>query len=402
MEKEVPVQVTTLNEFMEWAAQFNHGAHLFRGVPKAEYEMSASAYRRLKQTEDGDESMDEKFEKFLQINGGLIRDVRLQGHDQKNGRALKDLEILAELQHFRAATCLIDFTYNALVALWFACEQDSENSSQACCACKQESKKPPKDGKVVAVQTDRGGKFRDITLELLEKEIDYFFLGSEDGIPQHLYKWQPPQQNNRIIAQQSIFLFGAVEINPDNECIIDGESKEQLRESLKQGYGITEAMLFPDFEGFARQHRQDIPYTQLAASQYRKRARQKWDRHEYEETIADYTEAIKVAPGESSDYFNRGHTKEMLLKESGRTDVNEYKAVIADYTEVINLDPNYPFAYYQRGILRRDIGNRYEAVQDLEKALQLARQTQSESFVALINQNLEDIRQVLRNSNTRN
>ena len=402
MEKEVPVQVTTLNEFMEWAAQFNHGAHLFRGVPKAEYEMSASAYRRLKQTEDGDESMDEKFEKFLQINGGLIRDVRLQGHDQKNGRALKDLEILAELQHFRAATCLIDFTYNALVALWFACEQDSENSSQACCACKQESKKPPKDGKVVAVQTDRGGKFRDITLELLEKEIDYFFLGSEDGIPQHLYKWQPPQQNNRIIAQQSIFLFGAVEINPDNECIIDGESKEQLRESLKQGYGITEAMLFPDFEGFARQHRQDIPYTQLAASQYRKRARQKWDRHEYEETIADYTEAIKVAPGESSDYFNRGSTKGMLLKQSGRTDVNEYKAVIADYTEVINLDPNYPFAYYQRGILRRDIGNRYEAVQDLEKALQLARQTQSESFVAHINQNLEDIRQVLRNSNTRN
>ena len=401
MEKEVPVQVTTLNEFMEWAAQFNHGAHLFRGVPKAEYEMSASAYRRLKQTEDGDESMDEKFEKFLQINGGLIRDVRLRGHDQKNGRELKDLEILAELQHFRAATCLIDFTYNALVALWFACEQDSENSSQACCACKQESKKPPKDGKVVAVQTDRGDKFRDITLELLEKEIDYFFLGSEDGIPQHLYKWQPPQQNNRIIAQQSIFLFGAVEINPDNECIIDGESKEQLRESLKQGYGITEEMLFPDFEGFARQHRQDIPYTQLAASQYRKRALQKVERYEYEETIADYTEAIKVAPGESSDYLNRGNTKVMLLNQSGRTDVNEYKAVIADYTEVINLDPNYPFAYYQRGILRRDIGNLYEAVQDLEKALQLARQTESESFVANINQNLEDIRQVLRNSNTR-
>ena len=401
MEKEVPVQVTTLNEFMEWAAQFNHGAHLFRGVPKAEYEMSASAYRRLKQTEDGDESMDEKFEKFLQINGGLIRDVRLRGHDQKNGRELKDLEILAELQHFRAATCLIDFTYNALVALWFACEQDSENSSQACCACKQESKKPPKDGKVVAVQTDRGDKFRDITLELLEKEIDYFFLGSEDGIPQHLYKWQPPQQNNRIIAQQSIFLFGAVEINPDNECIIDGESKEQLRESLKQGYGITEEMLFPDFEGFARQHRQDIPYTQLAASQYRKRALQKVERYEYEETIADYTEAIKVAPGESSDYLNRGNTKVMLLNQSGRTDVNEYKAVIADYTEVINLDPNYPFAYYQRGILRHDIGNLYEAVQDLEKALQLARQTESESFVANINQNLEDIRQVLRNSNTR-
>ena len=188
MQKEGQMRITTLDGFMEWTAQFNHGAHLFRGIPKAEYEMSASAYRRLKRTENGDESMDVKFEKFLQINRGLIRDVRLRGHDQKNGRALKDLEILAELQHFRAATCLIDFTYNAQVALWFACEQVSENWSKESCASEQESEKPPKDGKVVAVQTDRGDKFRDITLELLEKEIDYFFLGSEGGIPQHLYK----------------------------------------------------------------------------------------------------------------------------------------------------------------------------------------------------------------------
>ena len=67
-------------------------------------------------------------------------------------------------------------------------EQVSENWSKESCASEQESEKPPKDGKVVAVQTDRGDKFRDITLELLEKEIDYFFLGSEGGIPQHLYK----------------------------------------------------------------------------------------------------------------------------------------------------------------------------------------------------------------------
>ena len=189
------------------------------------------------------------------------------------------------------------------------------------------------------MRTDKGHEFRDITLELLEKDIDYFFLGNEGEISQHLYKWQPPQQNNRIIAQQSIFLFGVVEINPDKECIIDGDHKEQIRESLKQVYGITEEMLFPDFDGFARQHRQDIPYTQLAASQYRKRALQKIDRREYEEAIADFTEAIKVDPGNGDDYNNRGNARQMLLNQSGTTDVNVYKTAIADYTEAVNLNP---------------------------------------------------------------
>ena len=41
---------------------------------------------------------------------------------EEMGRQLSDLEILAELQHFGAATCLIDFSRSALVALWFACQ----------------------------------------------------------------------------------------------------------------------------------------------------------------------------------------------------------------------------------------------------------------------------------------
>ena len=392
----MPTRVISLEDFMKWAAQFNHGEYLFRGVPRAEYEMSASAYRRVKNTGNGDENRNENFEKFLQINRGLIRDVRLRGHGRKDGRELKDLEILAELQHFQAATCLIDFTYNVLVALWFACGQGSDDSSKECCACKQESKKTPKDGRVVAVRTDKGHKIREVTLELLEKDIDYFFLGNEGEVPQQLYKWQPPQQNNRIMAQQSIFLFGAVEINPDTECIIDGNSKEKIRKSLRQGYGITEAVLFPDFEGFAQQHSQDVPYTQLAASQYRKRAMQKMDDREYEEVIAAWTEAIKVDPGKSSDYQNRGAARERLLSQSGATDINEYKGVIADYTEAINLDPNAPVSYYHRGILRAKVGGKHEAVLDLEKALRIAQAIGNEGFITNVRQALSEIRQARR------
>ena len=370
--------VKSLNEFMEWASQFNHGGYLFRGVTNQEYNISASAYRRLKNIGSSNENRRVAFEKFVQINRGLIRDVRLQDMDWKNGRKLRDLEILAELQHYRAATCLIDFTYNALIALWFACDQDSTNATKC--------------GKVVAVRTDQGPLFRDVTLELLEKDIDYFFLGNEEEIPQQLYKWQPPHQNSRIIAQQSIFLFGEAEIDPDQDCIILGNSKKEIRESLRKVYGITEAMLFPDFEGFARQHGQSVSYTQLAASQYRKIAYQKIEEGKTEEGIAAFTEAIKIAPGKSYDYQHRGAAREMLLSQSGATTDNEYEGVIADYTEAINLDPNTLFSYYRRGRLRGKVGRTYEAVLDLEKALQIAEACGHEDYIARIQQGLHEIR----------
>ena len=371
--------VSTLNEFMEWAAQFNQGVYFFRGLTNEEYNISASAYRRLNNTGSGNETPVEDFEKFVQINKGLIRDVRLQDLDWKNGRKLKDLEILAELQHFRAATCLIDFTYNALIALWFACEQSSEDVSKC--------------GKVVAIQTDKGHEIRDITLELLEKEIDYFFLGNDSGMHQQLYKWQPSHQNNRIIAQQSIFLFGTVEINPNKECIILGSAKRQIQESLKQLHGITEAMLFPDFEGFARVHRQDIPYTSLAASQYRNRGHQKLNQGQFKENIANFTEAMKVDPSNSTDYQNRGAITEMLLNKSVATDKNQYDGILNDYAEAIKLDPNAPATYYQRGVLRSKIGRTHEAVFDLEKALQIAQAIGNEGMISTIQNQLSAIKQ---------
>ena len=384
MQKAAPPLVTTVSEFIKWTAQFNQGRYLFRGVTDEEYNISASAYRRLKDRNESSEDRVVNFERFIQINSGLIRDVRLRDMDWKNGRKLRDLEILAELQHYRAATCLIDFTYNALVALWFACVPSSAN------AC----------GKVVAVHTSQGPLFRDVTLELLEKDIDYFFVGNEGEMPQQLYKWQPPHQNSRITAQQSIFLFGAVEIDPDQGCIILGSKKQEIRESLKQVHGIAEAMLFPDFEGFARQHGQSVPYTHLAASQYRDRGMQKEDK--FEEAIDAFTEAIKIDPGKSSDYQNRGAAREKLLSQSGATDIKQYRGVLADYTEAINLDPNAPVSYYQRGALLADRGRAHEAFPDLEKALQIAQRIGEEEYIASIQQKLRALEQGVRQFHSRN
>ena len=292
MQKEGQMRITTLNEFMEWAQQLPAGGCLFRGVPNEKYKIQASAYRRPKE-EDRD------FENFFQINKSLIRDARLLGYDERNGRELRDLEILAELQHFGAATCLIDFTYSAQVALWFACQLDAKTSQDL----------PPPNGRVFAVRS-KSSRFKEITPKMLKEGIAYFLQGNEGERAEQsqlqleqLYQWQPRQQNNRIIAQQSIFLFGDSQFNADAECVILESSKQDIRTKLQQVSGITEAMLFPDFDGFARLRGEDIPYTQLSAFAYFDRAGVNanllarrgvaYKSDEYQEAINDYEQVIR-------------------------------------------------------------------------------------------------------------
>ena len=90
LQSEKQSKIETLDHFLKWAKRCSRGDYIFRGVPNAEYGIQASAYRRPKEDE-------RSFEKFLQINRDLIMEARLRGYDEKDGRVLKELEILADL-----------------------------------------------------------------------------------------------------------------------------------------------------------------------------------------------------------------------------------------------------------------------------------------------------------------
>ena len=337
--------VETLSGFMEWASQFDDGTYVFRGVPNDEYGIQASAYRRVPVNEQNSE--DKGFPTFIEINMALIREARLRGYDQKDGRPLGDLEILAGLQHFKAATCLIDFTYSAQVALWFACAQDSKTSDIT-------------NGKVFAVRKDNIDRFIEIEPDLLSEPLPYFLDGKE---PQ-LYHWQPRQQNNRILAQQSIFFFGDYEFEEDAACVIEKCKKEDIRTELERVSGITEIRLFPDFEGFASLRDDRTPYTPLSADEHAKRADQSLRRHKFEEAIADYDKAIYRNPGDAFIYYSRGLAKAGL---------KQYDAAITDYNRTIQLNPSYASAYYQRGVAKTQL-EQYDydaAIADYDEAIRL-------------------------------
>ena len=331
---------TTLMQFVEWVKQLVPGEYLFRGVPNETYGIQASAFRRPKSNRN--------FKKFVEINKSLIEDARLQGLDEKDGRELEDLEILAELQHHGAATCLIDFSYSAQVALWFACGQDPKTPQDS----------NPPHGKVLAVRKNRA-KFNKITPELLKKEIDYFL---QDGEMARLYQWQPRHLNNRIIAQQSIFLFGHFQFEADAKCIIHEGSKQNILTELREVAGITEAMLFPDFDGFARLRSEGISYVQPDTSDYRDRGSELYQRGKYEQAIAYYDEAIDIDPDDAQTYFLRGLAKE---------ENEQHEDAIVDFDKAININPNNAESYHWRGITKFQLSQHKDAIVDFDKAINI-------------------------------
>ncbi len=380
--------IKSLDDFIKWSKQFEEGHYVFRGVPNKAYKIQASAYRRPVESE-----MD--FEKFLNINKDLIRAARQRGYDRKDGTEWSDLEILVELQHYGAATCLIDFSYSAQIALWFACrdfQKKDENGES------QNINKPP-HGKVSVIQMKRS-KFTEITPDFMkkgaEKTIDDF-LKEPKGSP--LYYLKPMFQNNRIISQQSVLLFGNYELDADDECIIEEGCKGKILTELERTSGYTEDRLFPDFEGFAWVNRKEAPYTEPTYSalidfgdsaiekeekeeyekalEYSSRAIQKdpnriqaynlrgrayTSLEIYDQALKDFAEAENIDPDDAETYFNRGYLYQQQ---------SQYLDAINDYDTAINKKEDYEEAYYNRGLSKYYLGQEEEALEDFAEAISL-------------------------------
>ena len=371
MAKSEPIHIESLDEFMKWILDLGPEQYLFRGVPNESYGIGeASAYRRL----EGEDN--KTIAKLLEINRNLMQKARRQQHDQVNGRQLSDLELLGKLQHFRAATFLVDFTSSSQVALWFACEINSKESV---------------NGKVAAVRNSPY-EIKEVLAEDLSKEIDDFFQPDEDD-RYPLYQWQPTSIDNRIVRQHSVFLFGGAKIETAAECVISKEFKKDIRNNLEKLSDISADTLFPDFDGFVRQNAHDIAYD---IPDYRSIAAQAYRRNNSAEAIANYDSAIRLDSNNANLYFLRGSAKRQMKQyEEAIADFNhairlgstspylyywrgrmyftleQYEAAITDYNEAISISSNYSFSYYWRGIAKYQLEQYSEAIDDFNSAISL-------------------------------
>ena len=353
-----------ITEINDIAVPNDDSRYLYRGQKNATWHIQSGALRRLqKEPLEQPELLSYLFKGYIHQ---IIDEVKLRYSSVYQN--LTALECMAHLQHNRVATGLIDFTYNPLVALWFACETDGAT-----------------DGKVFVVHV-QPGKIREVkTKGALEQELKRFF--EEDG---QWHLWQPSIDNSavdtqRITMQQSVFLFGLPEVEPnmiEQEILIPREHKATLLQEL-EAMGISEKTLFSDLTGFFERNAAKSTYNRDLAEDYyteeiRKTAAQ--DNEEslsenyfqranvraslgkYENAIEDYDKALQLNPQNLEAYTNRGISK---------AEMEQYEAAIADLDEALRLNPQDATLYTGRGMVK-DLQRQYEAaIADFDMALRL-------------------------------
>ena len=333
---------SAIDGFIDWVSLLEGKKLLFRGHADNTWKVEASGYRRLGQNATP--------ATFHNSTKRLIDNARLRGLDKKDGMQMLDLELLAELQHYGAATCLIDFTEHPYTALWFACHEHQDKS-----------------GAVVAIASDDSKKFSEITGDNKGEKITKFLQQEK------IWKWTPPHaQNNRIVAQSSIFLFGPSRISANlyKKKIIDAQSKEHIIAYLRDKLSITEQRLFSDFAGFAMANAHNKEYTNYSENDYFSLGLTYQQRGEYKKAIEYYDQVIAINHQDADAYNNRGVAK---------ADSGSHKEAIQDYGKAIEINPQYANAYNNRGNAKTKAGNHKEAIQDYDKALEINPQL-AESF----------------------
>lgn len=126
----------------------------------------------------------------------LLDQARMAGHGIHRGRELSDLELLSVLRHYGAATRLMDFSRNVLVALWFACTGSESRD---------------KYGLLVGLEANSARHLkteadlkRPITDLIDEERIERQPNGEDWRVIDYWY-WEPRHLFERMRVQQSLF-----------------------------------------------------------------------------------------------------------------------------------------------------------------------------------------------------
>ena len=194
---------------------------VYRGQADADWLPQSGAVRRLKEAygEDFPVAVSE----LRRLVSQYHRDNLIMPMEVIDGSGLSDPQRLSVLQHQGAATGLLDFTENPLIALWFACNE-----------------LPEKNAKIFVL--DIGDPQVARNARTLEDPLD-----AEQSV---LYYEPDRSLGARIVAQRSVLVI----CNPviPNQLLksiaVPRNSKGPLRDYLSR-LGLSETALFGDIPG---------------------------------------------------------------------------------------------------------------------------------------------------------
>ena len=255
----------------------------------------STASRRLKKS-----GLNLSEEEYFEYHANLIKDAKSYRYGQDS--QLSDTGLLIDLQHYGAATGLIDFSEDFLIALWFACNNTS------------------KDGKVFFLDVWTGD------FKHLEAKEDLFVQNDKEN--EQYYLHTNFKGTTRIFAQKGVFIFGHKKIDDIESIIIKKSDKESIRQELKQYFSIEEKTLFQDIHGFAQVNNTEHKYGTKTASDYFQEA---FEEKDSKKQILLYQRAIGMKLDFHHAYYNMGVAYDEL---------KEYQKAIGAYTKAIKNEPS--------------------------------------------------------------
>jgi tetratricopeptide (TPR) repeat protein len=117
-----------------------------------------------------------------------------------------------------------------------------------------------------------------------------------------------------------------------------------------------------DYEGTIADYSEAIRLNPQHVDAYYNRGNACAAKGDFDGAIANYNETIRLNPQHANAYYNRGNARSIK---------KDWDSAIADYTEAIRLNPQHADAYYNRGkthYIKKDWDS---AIADYETALQM-------------------------------
>ena len=329
---------------------------VYRGQAHADWQLHSAAARRIiaPASTIREDSVAEFEQSLIEYQNDLVANFRNRRFDTRDGAPLSDLEILAVLQHLGAATALIDFTRNPFVALWFACEHESNDGVVY--------KVDAVSNQYIGVHSESRSTFGEILAQLVP--------------PLHLLAWSPPAMadaQERTVAQQSVLLLGKprtpaeLSVPKDRvlgKVLIPKASKAQLRAELA-AIGMDESALFPDIYGFAGINSVTHPLGTNNALAMLKNASRAHIEGDYETAIELYTKYLQERP---RDTFARLCLSNVYVDNQVYSHALEILDAVGELLEQSSAINRHAF-YYNRANVQAALHKHDEAIIDYTQAL---------------------------------
>ncbi len=311
----------------------NDGNYIFRGTNHEHVKntnmIESSLYRQLKRSS------------INQNNSNLCKE------DERIMECAKylfppnadEVEILTELRHYGEKLCIIDFTKNLFVALFFACQKTFDDQQRV----------TDKDGEIV----------------LLEKP-----QSKPPGInhSDFTYAIEPASNhssNKRVLAQSSIFVHtptGFIDkSNPYEFKIvrIKNKFKEEISNYLNKFHNINSSTIYGDVIGFIND-KSNVGLSNYELGMYASRVGQP------EEAISRMTKVINNERSDPKYVYSS-----LISCAVAWLDLNDFDKAIDDCSKAIEMIPQNEVGFINRGIARIKKGEYTDALSDIDTCIDL-------------------------------